>query len=96
MTEEKMNCVPLTTDLLKELLEGQKQSPDKATDYLVSELRKTKALLEKLIPEVNTLENKLSQLRNDKVLAENRFQSLQYDLRNLWPEEPQRLEVIKE
>lgn len=84
MFEEK-KWFPLTNASLKELLEEKIESPNETINYLVSELKKVHKFVTETRPKLGQLQEQVNKYERDILLAESRFQTLQLDIKNLWP-----------
>ena len=83
--EKEAKKFEITPEILEDLLSGKLLSADKAVSYLINQLRATKQQFEQVVPQLKQKEKELTELRKALDMLANRFDSLQLDICNLWP-----------
>lgn len=75
----------ITPEIMDQLLNGKLKSEDKAVDYLIGQLIVARQQYDKIFPQIQQKEKELTQLKKALHEIATRWETLQMDICNLWP-----------
>lgn len=84
-TKEETPKFKITPDILEKMLKGELKADNTAVDYLINQLMATQQQYEQLLPQVQQKEKELDKMRKALNDLAVRFDTLQIDICNLWP-----------
>lgn len=83
--EEPKKKFEMTAEVMDQLFNGTLTTEDKAVNYLIGQLISTRQQYDKVFPQLQQKEKELVQLRKALHEISTRFETLQMDICNLWP-----------